>query len=46
MNFQLYDYENEEYIIDPAINIQEIIKEINIIYFYEDDFVEVNEQTL
>ena len=45
MKFTLYDYENEEY-ITPNTNIDGIIKYINTIYFYEADFIEVNEKTL
>lgn len=41
MLFKLYDIENKEYLIPYKKNLSNIIVELNVIYHYEEDFVDL-----
>lgn len=46
MKFKLYHLQNEEYLIEDEMNIEDIIDELNVIYFYESDYIEFTKENL
>jgi hypothetical protein len=46
MKFKIYDYENEMFITEKNLTIEQCIEFLNTLYFYEQDYVEFTKENL